>query len=101
MTGFIQGLELSGLFYLEAVKPVLDAEFSDLPYCAALTGAGSEILGFDTEMSADYYWGLRLMLFLGKDDLAECQDAIQETFRLTFPKQTDPKWRLVLRKLYE
>lgn len=85
MTDFIPGLELSGLFYLEAVKPILDADFPDLRYGAALTGHGSEILGFDTEMSADHYWGLRLMLFLGEDDFAEYQDAVHETLRRKLP----------------
>ena len=71
MPEFIQGLELSRLFYLEAVKPILEADFPALRYAAALTGSGSEILGFDTEMSADHYWGARLMLFLKEKDIAE------------------------------
>lgn len=54
MADFIPGLELSRLFYLEAVKPILDTDFSDLQYGSALIGSGSEILGFDTEMSADH-----------------------------------------------
>lgn len=85
MTDFIPGLELSRLFYLEAVKPILDADFPGLPYSAALTGHGSEILGFDTEMSSDHYWGLRLMLFLGEDDFAEYRDAVDETLRRKLP----------------
>ncbi len=36
MAQFIQGLELSRLYYLEAVKPILDAHFPDLRYDAAL-----------------------------------------------------------------
>jgi hypothetical protein len=30
MSEFIPGLELSGLFYPEAVKPILDADFPSL-----------------------------------------------------------------------
>ncbi len=48
MPDFIPGLELSRLFYEEAVKPILDADFPDLRYDAALIGFGSEVLGFDT-----------------------------------------------------
>ncbi|PYS82501.1 MAG: hypothetical protein DMF67_12580 [Acidobacteria bacterium] len=60
MADFIPGIELSRLFFFEAVKPVLDAEFPRLRYGAALIGTGSEVLGFDTEMSADHHWGRAL-----------------------------------------
>lgn len=85
MADFIPGLELSRLFYLEAVRPILDADFPGLRYGAALTGGGSEILGFDTEMSADHHWGARLMLFLREDDFAERGDNIHETLRRKLP----------------
>lgn len=85
MPEFIPGLKLSGLFYEEAVRPVLDADFPRLRYSAALIGSGSEILGFDTEMSADHHWGPRLMLFLMPDDLAQHQSAIHETLRQRLP----------------
>jgi hypothetical protein len=85
MTNFIPGLELSRLFYIEAVKPILDADFPDLRYGAALTGSGSEILGFDTEMSADHYWGARLMLFLDEDDFENRRDAIDEKLQRKLP----------------
>ncbi len=85
MSEFIPGLKLSGLFYEEAVKPVLEADFPDLHYGAALVGSGSEILGFDTEMSTDHHWGPRLMLFLRPDDLAQHQSAIHEALRQRLP----------------
>ncbi len=85
MSNFIPGLELSRLFYLEAVKPILDTDFPDLRYGAALTGSGSEILGFDDEMSTDHYWGARLMLFLDEDDLNVYRDAIHETLQHKLP----------------
>jgi hypothetical protein len=61
---FVKGLELSRQFYFQEVRPLLDAQFPDLPYTAALIGSGSEVLGFDTEMSSDHHWGPRVMLFL-------------------------------------
>lgn len=85
MSDFIPGLELSGLFYTEAVKPIFDADFPDLRYGAALKGSGSEILGFDTEMSADHYWGARLMLFLSEEDFPEYRDAIHEMLSRKLP----------------
>ena len=54
MTAFIPGLELSRLFYQEAVRPILDAVFPGLPHSAALLGRGSEVLGFDDAMSTDH-----------------------------------------------
>lgn len=87
MAEFIPGLELSRLFYLEAVKPVLDNDFPDLRYAAALVGAGSEILGFDTEMSADHHWGARLMLFLSENDFPTFRDEIHENLRIKLPPE--------------
>ncbi|OAA57195.1 hypothetical protein ISF_07116 [Cordyceps fumosorosea ARSEF 2679] len=66
---FVPGITLSGAFFAEAVRPILAAHFPDLSYGAALLGPGSEVLGFDTPMSADHDWGLRVFLFL-RDDLA-------------------------------
>ena len=63
-THFIPGLELAGRFYREAVRPILDDAFPGLAHAAALIGSGSEVLGFDTAMSADHHWGPRAMLFL-------------------------------------
>ena len=46
MPEFIKGLELSGLFFEEAVRPVLEAEFPRLRYAAALWGIVSRTLSF-------------------------------------------------------
>jgi hypothetical protein len=85
MSDFIPGLELSRLFHVEAVKPILDANFPGLRYAAARIDGGSEVLGFDTEMSADHDWGTRLMIFLDEDDFAEYREAINETLRHQLP----------------
>ena len=68
MPDFLPGLELNRIFYIEAVKPILDREFPALQYSAALIGGGSEVLGFDTEMSSDHHWGPRVMLFFADED---------------------------------
>jgi hypothetical protein len=61
---FVPGLELSRRFYVEAVRPILDAVVPGVPHAAARVGAGSEVLGLDTARSTDHDWGPRLDLFL-------------------------------------
>ncbi|MET0626275.1 MAG: DUF4037 domain-containing protein [Pyrinomonadaceae bacterium] len=85
MPEFIKGLELSRLFFEEAVRPVLAAEFPRLRYAAALLGTGSEVIGFDTEMSADHGWGPRFDLFLAEEDFDAARDAVRETLGRKLP----------------
>lgn len=61
---FIPGSELAARFYTEAVRPIIDSHVAELPYAAALVGAGSDVLGFDTPRSMDHDWAPRLTLFL-------------------------------------
>ncbi|HYJ92643.1 MAG TPA: DUF4037 domain-containing protein, partial [Pyrinomonadaceae bacterium] len=68
MPKFMRGLKLSRLYYFEAVRPILDRCFPALRYSAAVIGWGSEVLGFDDEISTDHHWGPRLLLFLGEKD---------------------------------
>jgi uncharacterized protein DUF4037 len=63
-------LELSRRFYLEAVRPILEREFPDFEHAAALIGYGSDVLGFDDEMSQDHEWGPRVLLFSDEVDRA-------------------------------
>ena len=82
---FIPGLELAGLFYREAVEPILTINFPHLRYAAGLIGAGSEVLGYDSEMSSDHHWGPRAMLFLKEDDYDQHRNAIDEVLRDRLP----------------
>jgi Domain of unknown function (DUF4037) len=70
---FIPGLQLSEAYYQEVVQPILDREFPELVYAAALIGYGSDVLGYDTERSTDHGWGPRCWLFLPDTDLATNQ----------------------------
>ena len=85
MPEFIPGLELSRLFYEEAVKPILDAEFPDLRYDAGLIETGSEVLGFDTPMSRDHHWGPRVTLYVSAADLPTVAEAIKAAMREQLP----------------
>lgn len=94
MPDFIPGLELSRLFYFEAVKPILDAEYPELGYDAALIGPGSEVLGFDTAQSTDHSWGPRVGLVVSEADHPQYATRIHETLRQQLPHQFRgyPNW---------
>jgi hypothetical protein len=80
MSAFVSGLELSRLYYTEAVRPALDAAFPGLPHSAALLGRGSEVVGFDDEMSTDHDWKPRVLIFLAEDD-----ERVSEVLRRELP----------------
>jgi Domain of unknown function (DUF4037) len=65
---FVPGLQLAREFYATAVRPLLEEQFSQLPYAAALLGPGSEVAGFDGPRSTDHDWGPRLQIFLADSD---------------------------------
>jgi Domain of unknown function (DUF4037) len=83
--GFVSGVRLAGEFYAEAVRPVLEAEFPGLAYAAALIGAGSEVLGFDTGRSTDHDWGPRLLVFLEDEDAERLGGAVDEVLGRRLP----------------
>ena len=84
MADHISGLELSRRLHSEAVRPALSSTFTDLPYAAALLGRGSEVLGYDDEMSTDHDWHARVVIFLGEDDAAR-HEAVTACLRRELP----------------
>lgn len=85
MTAFVPGLELSREVYHELVRPILDARFPGLFYTAACLGRGSEVLGYDDEMSTDHDWRLRVLLFLHEEDRARLGADVGRTLRRELP----------------
>lgn len=80
-------MQLSELFYQEVVKSLIEAEFKNLKYSAALIGSGSEVLGFDTARSTDHHWGPRVMLYLSPNDIGkkkEISDFLSKKLPTTF-----------------
>lgn len=84
---FLPGLQLCRLFYFEGVRPLLDEAYPGLPHAAARVGAGSEVLGFDTERSVDHDWGPRLDLFLSAQDAGRHGRALAALLTARLPKQ--------------
>jgi hypothetical protein len=85
MAIFQPGAMLCGRFYLQYVRPILDARFPHLAHAAALIDSGSEVLGFDDQQSTDHHWGPRALLFLRADDHRQFAPAIHETFARELP----------------
>ncbi len=85
MPEFIPGLELSRQFFVECVQPVLESEFPNLVYDAALIGSGSEVLGFDTPLSRDHHWGPRVTLYVSESDQIRYGAQVHEVFRHRLP----------------
>ena len=85
MTDFIPGIELNRQFFAEVVQPLLATQFPGITYSAGLLGYGSDVLGYDTEISTDHEWGPRLLLFLDEQDYPALHSAISETFRRELP----------------
>jgi hypothetical protein len=81
---FIRGLELSSLFFEQAVRPLLAQHFPKLTYSAARLDYGSDVLGFDTPQSRDHHWGPRLALYLDERDL-HLKDAIHHALANHLP----------------
>lgn len=82
---FVPGLKLSELFYNDIIKDKLEKKYPELDYAAALIGTGSEVLGFDDEMSTDHHWGPRLQLFLKEEDYKEYNLPIKKYFSNNLP----------------
>lgn len=81
----ISGIELSRRFYAELVRPWLTRAFPDLRHAAALIGYGSELLGFDDEMSRDHNWGPRAHIFVTQADFAAQAEAVVAEFAAFAP----------------
>ncbi|TDW21587.1 DUF4037 domain-containing protein [Kribbella kalugense] len=67
------GLGICERFYNEVVRPQVD-----VPHSAALLGRGSEVLGFDDEMSTDHNCEARALVFV--PDGVELRLEVPETF---------------------
>ena len=84
MSDFIKGLALCEGFFNECAKPIIDKYFPDLHYSAGLVGYGSDVLGYDDEVSRDHMWGPRFYMFLSENDIDK-KDEILNRFAENLP----------------
>ncbi|HEX6384325.1 MAG TPA: DUF4037 domain-containing protein [Anaerolineae bacterium] len=85
MPDFIPGLDLNERFYREVVRPILRQNFPGLAYSAARLGSGSDVLGYDDEMSTDHDWGIRQQIFLPPADHTQYAAAVLEALSHQLP----------------
>lgn len=74
---------MAGAFYREVVAPLLEP--AGIPYAAARLGSGSDVLGFDDEMSRDHDWGCRLTILLD-DEFAHGVNGVRELLERALPE---------------
>jgi hypothetical protein len=68
------GLRLSERYFRGIVEPLVGGAFPGLRYGAARLGDGSEVLGYDTDMSADHNYGPTVQIFLDEPDFAHASE---------------------------
>lgn len=78
-------MKLAELFYRDIIRKKLEKDYPKLEYAAALIGQGSEVLGFDDEISTDHHWGPRLQLFLKEEDYDKNNFTIKKYFSKNLP----------------
>ena len=81
----MQGIELSRGFYTDIVRPWLSQAAPDLRYSAALIGYGSELLGFDDEISRDHNWGPRVHIIVSRADFDDHARRLVDEFSKIAP----------------
>lgn len=76
------GLDLSRRFYETLVAGIIADTLLQLRYAAARVGDGSEVLGLDTEMSADHNYGPTIQIFLDDADFVHADTLMAALDRL-------------------
>lgn len=78
----MKGLDLSEEFYQEIVRPIVAKHFPQLldKHAAGLIGYGSDVLGYDDELSRDHEWGARCHIWLLDSDYEEYAARLNQAF---------------------
>lgn len=79
------GIGLSQRFYESLVAPILQERFPNLPHAACRIGLGSEVLGYDTELSADHDYGPCVQVFLPEAEFAAIAEEMMPILDRSLP----------------
>ncbi|WP_404924673.1 DUF4037 domain-containing protein [Mesorhizobium sp. ORM16] len=83
------GIGLSQRFYESLVAPILQQHFPKLPHAAARIGLGSEVLGYDSDMSADHDDGPCVQIFLPEAEFSETAREMMRILDRSLPDRFD------------
>jgi hypothetical protein len=67
------------------VAPAIAAELPGLPHAAGLMGRGSEVLGYDDNMSTDHTWSARVIIFVTKEAHRERGESLPDRLTARIP----------------
>lgn len=83
----MKGLDLSEGFYWEIVRPLIARRFPQLleKHAAGLIGYGSDVLGYDDDLSRDHEWGARCYIWLLDSDYDEYAASLDQAFDEEIP----------------
>jgi hypothetical protein len=84
---FIGGLQISEKFFHDVAEPLIKTKYPNLKFGAGLIGPGSEVLGFDTEMSTDHDWRPRFFVFLSEKDFRTYGKTLEKYLRISLPNE--------------
>lgn len=81
-----RGLGLSRRFYDQLVSPLLERRFPELQHGAARVGPGSEVLGYDTDISADHDFGPAVQIFISQDTFSGVAKEVMQALDHDLPE---------------
>lgn len=84
---FMKGLELCEVFFREQVEPIVRGFAPEMPIAAGRLDYGSDVLGYDTELSRDHAWGPQVTLYLTEADLSTYKEALDAELQEKLPTQ--------------
>jgi hypothetical protein len=82
---FIKGLDLCEIFFREQVEPIVREVLPHTPIAAGRLDYGSDVLGYDTELSRDHAWGPQVTLYLSEEDVTAHHDLLQRVLQKRLP----------------
>ncbi|MDB5085247.1 MAG: hypothetical protein JWN30_2133 [Bacilli bacterium] len=85
----MKGLELSERFFREEVAKLIDKYFPEITgkYAGGLNSYGSDVLGYDDELSRDHEWGPRCIIWLSDTDYDRFAHQLDQVLNQHLPKQ--------------